>query len=74
MEIAMLIKNKSTTRLYTVQGVALPPGESTDIPEHLQELVQRDMADVEDLEVVKARHKASDDEPKAAKGKEADQK
>lgn len=59
----MLIKN-NTTALYSVQGIALVPGQETDIQEAQQELVARDIEGVEGLEIVKERAKPG---PKAHK-------
>lgn len=52
----MFIKNNSQ-RLYTVQGVALVPGQETEIPANLTDAIQRDIDGMEDLEVVKQRAK-----------------
>lgn len=54
----MFIKNNSS-RLYTVQGITLIPGQETEIPENVQADLVRDIAGIDDLEEVKARRKAA---------------
>lgn len=75
----MLIKNKSTTRPYIVQGVTLVPGQDTEIPENLITDAQRDIDGMEDLEVVKAKAKPGpkpkvEDDDKEEEAKPADTK